>query len=299
MHPNPFTSCGSKVHPGTQVTRRCAIQAGAVGLLGLGFNHLAALKALAAPATSAPVPRAKSVIYIFLSGGLAQHESFDMKPDAPEEICGEFRPIATRTPGIEICEHLPELAKRSPKWALVRSLTHPSNDHSAGHHIMLTGRTELPAGFDPNKPKSSDWPGIAALASALVPPRNNLPPAVVLPDKIVHNSGRVIPGQFAGLLGQRHEPWFLEMSPYHPQHYGAYPEFLFHHEKGRVTDDSLRFQAPHLSLPQGLTLDRMLDRVALRDAIERQSRALSDAAGDGQFDRYREAAVSLLSLIHI
>ncbi|HXJ72844.1 MAG TPA: DUF1501 domain-containing protein, partial [Candidatus Dormibacteraeota bacterium] len=266
-----------------------------VGLLGLGVNHLAALKALAAPSANTPGGRAKSVIYIFLSGGLAQHESFDLKPDAPEEIRGEFRPIPTRTPGIEICEHLPELAKRSSQWALVRSLTHPSNDHSAGHHIMLTGRTELPEGFDPNKPKPSDWPSIAALATALASPRNNLPPAVVLPDKIVHMTGRVIPGQFAALLGQRYEPWFLEMSPYHPQHYGAFPEFLFHHEKGQVTDDGLRFQAPHLSLPQGLSLRRVLDRVALRDEIERQSRGLSDAAGDGHFDRYREAAVSLLS----
>jgi hypothetical protein len=291
----PFASQSHGIHPGIRVTRRCAIQAGAVGLLGLGFNHLAAIKALAAPDAKTPAARAKSVIYIFLSGGLAQHETFDMKPGAPEEIRGEFRPIPTRSDGIEICEHLPELAKRSPKWALVRSLTHPSNDHSAGHHIMLTGRSELPEGFDTNKPKSSDWPSVASLATALVPPRNNLPPAVVLPDKIVHNTGRVIPGQFAALLGQRHEPWFLEMSPYHPQHYGAFPEFLFHHEKGRVTDDGLRFQAPHLSLPQGLTLGRVLDRVALRDAIERQSRALSDAAGDGQFDRYREAAVSLLS----
>jgi Protein of unknown function (DUF1501) len=285
--PNP-------AHPGFRVTRRCAIQAGVVGLLGLGCNHLAALRTFAA-AAPAPKTRAKSVIYIFLSGGLAQQESFDLKPDAPEEVRGEFRPIPTRTDGIEICEHLPELAKRSPKWALVRSLTHPSNDHSAGHHIMLTGRTELPEGFDPNKPKSSDWPSIASLTGALLPPRNNLPPAIVLPDKIVHNSGRTIPGQFGGLLGPRRDPWFLEMSPYHPQHYGAFPEFLFHHEKGGVMDENLRFEAPHLSLPQGLTLPRLLDRVALRDAIEGQSRALSQAAGDEAFDQYREAAVSLLA----
>ena len=138
-------------------------------------------------------------------------------------------------------------------------------------------------------------PAMAALAGALVPSRNNLPPAVVLPDKIVHNSGRTIPGQFAGLLGQRYDPWFLEVSPYHPLHYGAFPEYLFHHEKGRVSDENLSFHSPELSLPQGLTLDRMLDRVSLRDTIERQSRALSDAADDGQLDRYREAAVSLLA----
>src|SRR5689334_14313784 len=137
MQSNHFTSCGSKAHPGVHVTRRCAIQAGAVGLLGMGVNHLAALKALAA---NAPAARAESVIYIFLSGGLAQHESFDLKPDAPEEIRGEFQPIATRTPGIHICEHLPGLAQRSELWAVVRSLTHPTNEHTLGHYFMLTGR---------------------------------------------------------------------------------------------------------------------------------------------------------------
>jgi hypothetical protein len=295
MRERPFIRHNGETHPGIRVTRRCAIQAGAVGLLGLGFNHLAVLKALAAPASNPPKARAKSVIYIFLSGGLAQQESFDLKPGASEEIRGEFRPIPTRTAGLEICEHLPELAQRSPQWALVRSLTHPSNDHSAGHHIMLTGRTELPEGFDPAKPKPSDWPSIASLAGALVPARNNLPPAIVLPDRIVHNTGRVIPGQFGGLLGRQRDPWFLEMSPYHPQHYGAYPEFLFHHAAGRVKDAALRFQAPHLTLPEGLSLQRVLDRVSLRSEIERQSRALTDAAGDAQFDKYREAAVSLLS----
>ena len=283
------------MHPGARVTRRQAIQAGAIGLLGLGSPHVAALRALADSGTPAPTARARNVIYVFLSGGLAQHESFDMKPDAPAEVRGEFAPIPTRTPGLQICEHLPRLAQRSEKWALVRSLTHPSNDHSAAHHIMLTGRSDLPEGFDPNKPKPGDWPSIAALAGSLVPARNNLPPAIVLPDKIVHSTGRVIPGQFAGLLGPQRDPWFLEMSPFHPQHYGAFPEYLFHHAKGRVTDDSLRFQSPQLSLPQGLTLERLLDRVGLRSAIEGQSRALNDAIADLPFDRYRDSAVSLLS----
>src|SRR5207237_401056 len=138
------------------MSRRAAIQAGAIGVLGLGINHLAALRALAG---TGPTPgRAKSVIYIFLSGGLAQQDSFDLKPDAPLAVRGEFTPIRTSVAGIQTCEHLPELAKRAHKWALVRSFTHPSNDHSAAHHIMLTGRSELPLGFDPSKPKASDWP---------------------------------------------------------------------------------------------------------------------------------------------
>ncbi len=288
-----LTSCGSHLHPGARITRRSALQVGAVGLLGLGLPQLSALRALAG--TAAPAPRARSVIYVFLSGGLAQHETFDMKPEAPLEIRGEFKSIATRTPGLRICEHLPELAKCSHLWSLVRSLTHGSNDHSAGHHIMLTGRSDLPAGFDPSKPRPADWPSIAALATALVPARNNLPPAIVLPDKIQHNTGRIIPGQFGGLLGPRFDPWFLEMSPYHPIHYGAYPEYLFHHAKGPVVDASLHYQSPQLSLPQGLTLDHLMDRVGLRDALEKQSRGLSEATGDDQFDRYREAAVSLLA----
>src|ERR1041384_4830490 len=93
-------------------SRRTMLQAGGVSLLGLGTSHLNALRA-----ESSAEPPAKAVIYIFLSGGLAQHDSFDLKPDAPENIRGEFKPIATRTPGIRICEHLPELAKRSHLWS--------------------------------------------------------------------------------------------------------------------------------------------------------------------------------------
>ncbi len=105
--------------------------------------------------------RGRAVIYIFLSGGLAQQDSFDLKPDAPEDIRGEFKPIATSTPGISICEHLPMLASRSQHWSLLRSLTHPSNDHSAGHLIMLTGRSQLPRGSTPpsrRQPTGHRWP---------------------------------------------------------------------------------------------------------------------------------------------
>src|SRR5947209_11019701 len=134
----PLPRSPDMIHP--LLTRRTALQAGAVGLLGLGMNHLQALRA-AVPPGSPPAPsRAKACIYIFLSGGLAQHESFDLKPDAPDVIRGEFQPIATRTPGVAICEHLPGLAGRSERWALVRSLTHRSNEHTVGHYFMLTGR---------------------------------------------------------------------------------------------------------------------------------------------------------------
>jgi len=287
----PHDSDTHPQHP--RLTRRTAIEAGAVGLLGLGMNHVTALRAMAAEGGAAPA-RARSVIYIFLSGGLAQHESFDLKPDAPEEIRGEFRPIETNTAGIRICEHLPMLARRSHLWALVRSLTHPSNDHSAGHHIMLTGRTELPPGFNPGMPRPSDWPSIAAVAGGVTRARNNLPPAVVLPEKLVHYSGRVIPGQFSGVMGGRSEPWFIEASNFDPLAYGAFPEFEFDHQQ-RPYKARRQFQAPSLSLPEGIGTGRLASRVALLKSVDRQRADLERYSEVEQFDRWRKQAVSLLT----
>src|SRR5262245_56249650 len=97
-HPDAATQAFR--HP--SVSRRVAVQAGAIGRLGLGTNHLSALRAAASETVDPIIPRARSVVYIFLSGGLAQQDSFDLKPDAPEQIRGEFAPIATTTPGIAI-----------------------------------------------------------------------------------------------------------------------------------------------------------------------------------------------------
>ncbi|MBX7166673.1 MAG: DUF1501 domain-containing protein [Pirellulales bacterium] len=284
-------------HP--HVDRRTAIRAGAIGLLGLGMNHVWALRSAELRAADlsdrGPAPRAKNVIYIFLSGGLAQHESFDLKPEAPDTVRGEFRPIATRTPGIEICEHLPLLAERSRHWALVRSLTHPYNDHSQGHHVMLTGRTPLPPGFDGTRPRPGDWPSIAATAGAATRPRNNLPPAVVLPEVLIHRTGRVIPGQFAGEMGAQRDPWFVNASPFNGVSYGAYPEYGFHHERGSENPSSLVFQAPNLALPEGLVRQRIDGRVSLLESIERQRADLELTAETAEFDRFRQQAVSLLA----
>ncbi len=279
-----------------QISRRTALQMGAIGVLGLGANHLAALRDARADTNPDPqgASRTRACIYIFLSGGLAQHDSFDLKPDAPDEVRGEFRPIATRTPGLQICEHLPLLAERSEQWALVRSLTHPSNDHSAGHHMMLTGRTTLPAGFNPNAPQPGDWPSIAAVAGYSTQPRNNLPPAVVLPERLVHYSGRIIPGQFAGQMGRQHDPWFLEASPFHNTSYGAYPEYTFDHQERGKPDERL-YQAPQLTLPHGLGLRQLQGRLELRQELSRQRRALDAFAETENFDRYRQGAISLLT----
>lgn len=270
-------------------TRRTAIQAGTIGLMGLGLEHLAPLRAASSSS-------GKSVIFIFLSGGLAQQDSFDLKPDAPAEYRGEFRPIATKTPGIRICEHLPMLAARSESWALVRSLTHPSNDHSAAHHIMLTGRTQLPIGFDPSKPKPTDHPSLASIVGAVTQPRNNLPPAVVLPDKIVHNTGRVIPGQFAGVMGRQRDPWFLEASAFEPRAYGAFPEFEFDHQQRALPKKRQSFTLPNLSLPEGVDGMRFDSRLQILKHIDGQRQAIDQQSmAESGITASRANAVSLLT----
>jgi len=199
------------------------LQAGTISLLGLGLNHVTALReADASPEQPPSAGRAKSVIFVFLSGGLTQHDSFDPKPEAPVGIRGLFSPIATRSPGVQICEHLPLLAARSQKWSVIRSLTTPYNKHSQGHTSILTGRTPMPVGYDPSKPQSSDWPSIASVVGVALPQRNNnLPPAIVLPERLIHNTGQVLPGQFGGQMESRRDPWFVEASPYNPKSYGA------------------------------------------------------------------------------
>ncbi len=282
------------------VTRRTALHAGAIGLLGLGMNHLPPLRAAVPPGSPLPSPKARSCIYVFLSGGLAQQDSFDLKPDAPAEIRGEFKPIATRTPGVQICEHLPRLAQRSHLWSLVRSLTHPSNSHTHGHLMMLTGRSEVPPGFQfASEPKPTDWPSIASMAGyTLARHDNNLPPAVVLPERLVHWSGRVLPGAYGGQMGRRRDPWFIEASPYgDPMWRGAYPEYTFPNDakKPPARPDARVYQAPSLSLPEGFSADRFRGRLGLLAGIESQCRDLERLAGAGQFDHHRETAISLLA----
>ena len=276
--------------------RREALQAGAIGILGLGMNHLSGLRQANAAGGVRPKGRAKSCIFIFLSGGLSQHDSFDMKPSAPDHIRGEFQPRATKTPGTHICEHLPKLAERSQMWSLCRSLTHGSNEHSAAHHIMLTGHSELPAGFSPNNPSRSDRASIASVAGRLrrATQNNNLPTSVVLPERLVHNSGRIIPGQHAGSMGPKHDPWMIEASPFHRTSYGAFPSYSFDHQNRGKPDDRV-FQAPQLSLPDGLGMQSINDRLALLESLNRQRQHLAAHAEVENFDRLRQGAVSLLT----
>ena len=146
---HPSESCFQ--HP--VFTRRLALQAGTIGLMGLGIHHVNLLRAAA---NSGGRPRARAVIYIFLSGGLAQLDSFDLKPDAPDGIRGEFKPIATRTPGIRICR-APAAAGPAEPSVVAGPLAGASVQRLTPTAIMmmLTGRTTLPPGFNPSSPRPS------------------------------------------------------------------------------------------------------------------------------------------------
>src|SRR5262249_11632952 len=203
-------------------SRRDTLQAGAIGLMGLGLAELSALQGLA----SAQTPRARSVIFVFLTGGLSHLDSFDLKPEAPDAIRGEFQPTATRTPGIRICEHLPLLAQRSDRWALVRSVATASSGHEEACHMLLTGRLDLPTGFSTqNVPNANEWPSIPAQVTYARQGRgrNSLPPAIVLPEPSVNEAGRVRPGQYAGRLGPRWDAWHLNLAARCPLGNGACP----------------------------------------------------------------------------
>ena len=265
-----------------QISRRRAVAAAA--------SSLALPQVWAERASNVPH---RSVIYIFLSGGLGQQDSFDMKPNAPVDIRGEFSPVATQTPGLQICEHMPKLAACSNLWSVCRSLSHPYNEHSEGHMVMLSGRTPLPVGFSSSAPKPTDHPSIAALMGTILPERNRLPASIVLPEKLIHRTGRVIPGQFAGVMGKQRDPWILASSRFNAKSYGAWPEYEFHHQRGGETTKDLRFRTPALSLVDGVSGEQLVKRRKLLGQLDDFESTESDN-DVRSFDRYRERAMDML-----
>ena len=248
---------------GLSLTRRGFVQVGFSGLLGMGLPGLLAGRAGAAP--GAKGGRAKSVIVILLSGGLGQHDSFDPKPEAPDGIRGEFQPIATTVPGVHFCEHLPGLAARADKIAVVRSMAHPEGNHLLAVHRVLTGQVSTPRGASDldRVATRDDFPCYAAVLDKLNPRRDGVPNGVALPLKLIEGP-LTWPGQDAGFLGPKHDPWQLKLDPNRPE----------------VRDDSL-------ALPSGLDPDRLHRRHHLLGQLSPVSAA--DAFVDQQ-----EAALAML-----
>ena len=196
--------------------RRSFLQVGYSGVLGLGLPGLLAARSVAG--AQATTGRARSVIVILLSGGLAQHDSFDMKPESPEAIRGEFKPIDTAVAGIRMCEHLPRLAAQANRLAIVRSMSHPEGNHLTAVHRVLTGQVSSPRGAtDLDRVASrDDFPCYAAVVDWVRRRRDGVPSGVALPLRLIEGP-LTWPGQDAGFLGPRHDPWQLRLDPGHPE----------------------------------------------------------------------------------
>jgi hypothetical protein len=186
-------------------SRRSFLKAGALSLLTSGVGNCVHW---GSPARGAAATRkAKACILIFLTGGPAQQETFDPKPDAPEAVRGEFRPIATDTPGIRICEHLPLLARQMRHCTIVRSLWHESNVHGVAAHWAMTGQPH--AGGRTALMDRRDSPCVGAVLRQVRGDRQGMPAAMQFPLPIGDHNDPYWAGQHAGVLGPRYDPLFF------------------------------------------------------------------------------------------
>ncbi len=259
------------MHLSQPLPRRDIVRAGTIGLLGMSLPRLLAGQQTAAAAERPTLPvRAKSTVLLFMWGGPAQQDTWDLKPGAPAEIRGEFKPIATNVPGIEICEHFPLLAQRCDKLAIIRSMTHPNVDHTTATHYLLTGQPP-PVGDDLRK----DWPSIGSVLAKLGRGRDPLPPFVQMRPKMPGDVPRFVEqshGQFAGWLGPTWDPLTIDARPDLPDY--------------RVGD---------FLLQDGMTQSRIQDRRSLLGSVERRLDRLEQAGSLGAMSRHYSRAFDLLS----
>jgi hypothetical protein len=187
-------------------TRRSFLQAGSAGLVGLTLPALGRLQE--AGAVDEARAKVRNCITIFLVGSPGHLDTWDMKPEAPLEIRGKFRPIDTSIPGIQICEHFPLMARVMDKVALIRSLNHKTGaSHENGQRWMMTGHD-----FNADSVK----PHCGSAISRLFGQKSELPATVILPGPIGNTGGPPSKSQTAAFLGSAHEPFFLGSDPARP-----------------------------------------------------------------------------------
>ena len=224
-----------------RLSRRTILQAGGISALGLSLADLCAARASAAglpsPARAAAAPKDLNCIMLWLWGAPSHLDTWDMKPDAPEEIRGMWKPIRTSAPGVEVVEHLPRFAKQMHRITQVRTMFNDAPDHPEGACIALSGFK-----FVPGRP-DKEGPHLGSVIAKFARPASQLPQYVVLGREIWDNGARV-PGQYGGFLG------------------GAYGPFRV--DDPRVPMD--RF--PALKLPEGLTPGRFGRRESMRSMLD-------------------------------
>ncbi len=270
------------------LTRRQLVQAASAGLFGMSLPKVLAAEA-GQPVRRA---RAKSVLFVFLFGGPSQLETFDMKPDAPSAIRGPYRPIASRTPGLRICEHLPRLAQLSDRYAVIRTVNHRQNDHNGCHDIQ-TGHPVPPAQRDSAGVAATDkdWPAFGSVVeyldqrAARGAPRA-MPSYIYLPKRLGHFSGYDTMGQYAGWLGRAYNAVATDIRK---RDFADNPYFR------DCTDAELDFRLAGMEELPDLTLDRLQRRAGLLEQFDAQRRRLDHAPAVRDLGRMRELALNLIT----
>ena len=201
-----------------RLARRHCLGVGGLGAVGLSLPSLWSAREASAGIVHAPqAGQAKSCIILFLLGGPPQHETWDPKPDAPVEIRGDLKPIASRTPGLDVGELMPKTAALTDKICVLRAMSTRDNAHSSSGYWMLTGMPHTPMNVENAKPGApNDWPCLGAAVQTLRPSKSALPAAVRLPEHIWNTNGSVWPGQDSGFLGPTSDPWLLTCDPNRP-----------------------------------------------------------------------------------
>ncbi len=256
---------------GHEFTRRAMVRVGGLTTLGLSLPEFHRLRAV--QADSATKPRANSCIFIFLFGGPSHIDLWDMKPDAPVEIRGEFRSIATNVPGIQLCEHLPMLARTADKLCLVRSMTHHMPVHGPACSEIYTGRPYFgPPITDQATPE--DWPSLASLVTRFRRNNSGRPPAIVLPWYAQFTGqDRPIAGQVGGRMGAVYRPFLVRGDPSQPT-----------------------FEVDGLRLPEQVTLGRVAVRNTLLNQIEERTESTPSSRQDQPtFREHYATALAMLS----
>jgi uncharacterized protein (DUF1501 family) len=240
--------------------RRDFLRIGAASLFGASFA-LPRMLAAASNRSASDV----SLIYLYLKGGLSTIDTWDLKPDAPAEFRGEFKPMATAVPGIQICELMPRTAKQMPRFSLVRSFRHHNSDHGPADHYMLTGYFPA-AGFNPGLNPNNQRPALGSIISRKLGPRGAVPPFVCLPKQ--H------PSTGPAYLGASAAPFVIDADPNAPD-----------------------FVVPDVLPPAVVPADRLDDRRGLLQRLDRYQKANESRANAaaGAVGVFRQKAFVLMT----
>ncbi|MBM3978771.1 MAG: DUF1501 domain-containing protein [Planctomycetes bacterium] len=251
------------------MNRRELLQVGYSGLLGFGMASAARGATKAQPSLSG-AKKPKSLLIVFLTGAASQLETFDPKPNSPQEIRGEYKSIQTKTPGLLVCEHLPKVAARSPMYSVVRSLAHRDNNHLCATHHVLTGHL-MPGAFFDKIASRDDFPNYAGGLGYFRKPPEGTPLGVNLPTYLMEGP-LLWPGQHAGFVGPKYDPMQITQDPNRPD-----------------------FKVENLRPAPGIDVQQMRDRMALLSAVNGQQKWLAEQAETKKLTDQQQQAVSVLT----